>query len=49
MQFPGVLRNIMWKFQGLIKKPVEIPGLRKFCVEQGSCILVLKFKDQFHG
>ena len=45
MQFPGVLRNSMWKFQGLIKKPVEIPRLRKICVKQGSCFSVL----EYHG
>ena len=31
MQCPGVLRNSIWVFQGLIKKQMEIPISRKVC------------------
>ena len=45
MQFPGVLRNSMWDFQGLIKKQVEIPRSRNVCV----LFFVLRISGVYHA
>ena len=41
MQFPGVLRNKKWDFQGLIKNPWKFQDQDKFV----SCFLSSSFRD----